>query len=242
MPVSYRQQLPLDPLEILQRANGFGRSLIGVRAGGALLERVGTLNPAIEEDGAAVSRNDAAETRLDIAAVASIASDRSETPHDTILPYVEFLDADGETILKITGLEGIERFDAALAGIERSALPYLAPVERLPVPVTPEDIAAVPLARVKASGGTVTLTATRLGIRQSWTGQVVKLSFGHNYINVIQPEVHLHVRGRAISAWTEAREGGAVTLTAIGENGEPLGLTLATTAAALQPVAAAGTA
>lgn len=238
-PVSFRQALPLDPLGILQRAPSIGRALVGVRAAGALLERVGTLDPVIEEDGFAISRGDGRETRLQIGAVAAIVCDRSETPHDTILPYVDFLGRDGESLLKVTGLDGIGKFDEALAGLDRRPLPYLAPPDRPAIPVTSEDPGAKPLQAALASGAEVTLRAERAGISQSWSGAIRSLSFGHNYINVIQSDVHLHVRGKAIAEWRETAADDVQTWVAIAESGAALGLTLSTRVGALENAKAA---
>ena len=223
-PVSYRQSLPLEPLAILRRAAAMGRTLVGVRSGGALLERIGLFDGLEEADGWIVATGAAQVTRIDPSRIVAIVADRSETPHDSVLAYVDFLDADGNSVVKVTGLDGIDRFDAALDGLARAPLAYVPPLPRSAVPVDAADIGAVPLKPVIASGEAVTLTLTRPGAFQSWTGKIASVHFGHNYINIIQPEVHLHLRGRDVANWTIETEDGRSRWTAIGADGAPTGL------------------
>ncbi|MCX5496967.1 hypothetical protein OSH11_19845 [Kaistia dalseonensis] len=225
-PVSYRQSLPLEPLAILQRAVLMGRALVGVRAGGALLERIGILDGIVEENGLIVSHGARHETRIDPKAIVAIVADRSETPHDTVLTYIDFLDRNGDSVIKVTALDGPEGLDATLEGFARAPLPYQPPLERSAVAVEPSDIGAVPLLAAKANGDAVTLAVTRAGSFQSWTGVIEKVHFGHNYINIIQPEVHLHLRGQVIGSWDTEVEGDRLVLTALDPADAPIGLTV----------------
>ena len=108
-PASRRFALPLDPRGILLRASRMGRVLVGVRAPGALLERIGPLDPVAERaDGWLVSKNASGYTAIDPGAVASIVTDVSETPHDTLLTYVDFLAADGASVAFTYGRSSAE--------------------------------------------------------------------------------------------------------------------------------------
>ncbi len=223
-PVSYRQSLPLEPLAILSRAAAMGRTLVGVRWAGALLERIGVFEGIHAEGGQLVAHGPSHMTRLDPAAIVAIVADRSETPHDTVLAYVDFLGADGNSIIKVTAMDGIEHFDAALVGIPRSPLPYQSPIERSSIPVDPSDPGALPFKAAAASGETITLSLTRPGAFQSWTGPITRLHFGHNYINILQDMVHLHLRGQQIASWQVERSNGRALWSSVGTDGAAFGL------------------
>lgn len=223
-PVSYRQSLPLEPLAILERVHLMGRALVGMRVGGALLERIGVLDGIVEEDGMIVSHGALHETHIDPSAIVSIVADRSETPHDTVLTYIDFLDDNGDSIVKVTALDGPDGLNTTLEGFARAPLPYQAPLERSVVAVEPSDIGAIPLVAAKDNEAEVTLAVTRPGGFQSWTGKIAKIHFGHNYINIIQPEVHLHLRGQVVGRWAVESIGDKVVLTALDPDGEPIGL------------------
>ncbi|MCX5481562.1 hypothetical protein OSH08_21365 [Kaistia geumhonensis] len=226
-PASRRFALPLDPRGILLRASRMGRVLVGVRAPGALLERIGPLDPVAERaDGWLVSENASGYTAIDPTAVASIVTDVSETPHDTLLTYVDFLDADGASIVKVTALDGPELLEAALEGLPRAPLPYVPPLPRTTIPVDQSDPGALPFHGAVASGEAVTLVAVRPGAEQSHTGVVEAVRLGHSYVNLIQSDMHLHLSAGAVAAWRRKAEGTRVTLAAEDAEGRSIGLTV----------------
>ncbi len=223
-PLSRRQSLPLEPLALLTRAAAMGRTLVGVRAPGALLERIGRFD-GLEMDGdMIVAAHENGRTVIDPSAIAVIVADVSETPHDTVLTYMDFLDADGASVIKVTALEGPEAFDAALDGVPRAPLPYVPPLPRTTIAVDPADAGGVPLVAANASGLTVTLAVRRAGAEQSWTGLIEKIVFGHSYVNIIQADMHLHLAAGAVAAWDRSGNGNDVTLTAVDGAGAPIGL------------------
>lgn len=236
-PISRRQSLPLEPFEILARASAMGRTLVGVRAPGALLERIGIFEGLKHEAGLIVAETASARTVIDPSAIASIVADVSETPHDTVLTYVDFLDAEGVSVIKVTALEGPEKFDAALAGLARSPLPYVPPLPRTTIPVDSGDIGGVPLVAASASRAAVTLAVRRPGAEQSWTGPLEAIKFGHSYVNVIQADVHLHLAARAVAVWNRAPNGDEIALSAADEAGRPIGLTVSGPRHAFEAVA-----
>ncbi|SHF29631.1 Putative heme degradation protein [Kaistia soli DSM 19436] len=236
-PISHRQSLPLEPFDILARASAMGRTLVGVRAPGALLERIGVFDGVKLEGGLLVAENEKARTVIDPSVIASIVADVSETPHDTVLTYVDFLDADGVSVIKVTALEGPEKFNAALAAFARAPLPYVPPLPRTTVPVDSGDIGGVPLVAASASGAGVTLAVRRPGAEQSWTGALEAIKFGHSYVNVIQADVHLHLAARAVAAWNRAPMGDGIALSATDEAGQLIGLTVSGPRHAFEAVA-----
>lgn len=236
--ISFRHSLPFEPLAILERAAAMGRTLVGVRSAGALLERIGVFEGLRKEAGWIVAEDARHVTRIELGRIAAIVTDRSETPHDTILAYVDMLDSDGQSLLKVTALDGIEKLDAALEGLPRSPLGYVPPLERSAVPVDPDDAGVLPLRAAQESGLPVTLSLARPGAFQSRTGPLSRIVIGHNYINVLEEDLHLHLRGRQVSGWQSETASGKTRWSAIGMDGEPYGLTVegeAAAFAALQP-------
>ncbi len=226
-PISRRQSLPLEPLALLQRAAAMGRTLVGVRAPGALLERIGRFDGVALDGGLIVAAHENGRTVIDPSVITAIVADVSETPHDTVLTYMDFLDANGVSVIKVTALDGPEAFDAALSGVPRAPLPYVPPLPRTTIPVDPADAGGVPLVAAHASGLTVTLNVRRPGAEQSWSGLIEKIVFGHSYVNIIQPDMHLHLAAAAVAAWDRSGSGDDVTLTAVDGAGAPIGLSVA---------------
>ena len=72
-------------------------------------------------------------------------------------------------------------------------------------------------------GKPVTLAAMKPGVSHRWTGTISGASFSHGFLNVIQPDMHLHVRAGAIADWREGPEG---TFGALDTDGKAIGLTL----------------
>lgn len=218
-PASHRHALPLEPLAVLGRVAGIGSALIGIRAGGALLEGIGTVESVSEEASDIVLRGPGRETRIAVAAIAEIVADQMAMA--TIMPFIEIFDADGNALAKITALDGLERFDAALEGIVRTPLDAAPPAPR-PAPGENEPTDG-PLKAAEAAGKPVTLAARKPGVSHTWTGAISGVSFGRGFLNVIQPDMHLHVRAGAIADWRESPEG---TFSALDADGAAIGLTL----------------
>mgnify|MGYP001133003610 CR=1 FL=1 len=67
------------------------------------------------------------------------------------------------------------------------------------------------------------LAAKKPGVTHRWTGTIAGVSFSHGFLNVIQPDMHLHVRAGAIADWREGPEG---TFSALDADDTAIGLTL----------------
>ncbi|WP_029075994.1 hypothetical protein [Kaistia adipata] len=218
-PASHRHALPLEPLAVLGRVPAIGSVLIGIRAGGALLEGIGTIESVGEEAGDIVLRGPGRETRIAADAIAQVVIDQMAMK--TVMPFIELFDADGNALAKITALDGLEPFDAALEGIARTPLAAAAPAAR-PAPGEGEP-ADGPLKAAADAGKPVTLAAKKPGISHRWTGTISGASFSHGFLNLIQPDMHLHVRAGAIADWREGPDG---TFGALDADGKAIGLTL----------------
>ncbi|WP_018185217.1 hypothetical protein [Kaistia granuli] len=217
-PVSHRQLLAHEPFAVLSRVPALGNLILGIRAGGALLEGLGAIDTVSLEDGFAVLKAPARETRFKLAAIAGIVTDQMVMA--SVMPFLELLDAEGNTIAKLTVLDGLERFDAALAGLERTPIEAAPPAAR---PGPGDEAADGPLKAAEAAGKPVTLQAVRPGARHRWTGTLTSVSHSHGFLNAMQPDMHLHVRAGAIARWREEPAG---EFNALDAEGRPIGLTM----------------
>lgn len=227
-PVSHRQALALDPFAVLSRVPAIGSLILGVRADGALLEGIGTIESVEQEDGFVVLRGPGRETRFEVSAIANIVTDQMVMKN--VMPFIEIFDAGGATIAKLTALDGLERFDAALDGIARTPLDA-APAAARPGPG--DEPVDGPLKAAEAAGKPVTLQAVKNGVVQRWTGTLTSVSFSHGFLNAMQPDMHLHIRAGAIASWRKESADGSDVFSAIDGTGKPIGLTLTAEAGAL---------
>lgn len=227
-PVSLRQVLAHEPLAVLRRVPAIGNLILGIRADGALLEGLGAIDSVEQEDGFAVLRGPARETRFELAAIATLVTDQMVMAN--VLPFIEMLDADGNTIAKLTALDGLERFDAALEGIQRTPVDAAAPAGHPGPGDAPDD---TPLKAAETAGRPVTLQAVKHGVAHRWTGTLTSVSFSHGFLNAMQPDMHLHIRAGAIASWRKESVDGSDVFSAIDGNGKAIGLTLTTEAGSL---------
>ncbi|MCX5578414.1 hypothetical protein [Kaistia terrae] len=227
-PVSHRQVLAHDPLAVLRRVPAIGNLILGIRADGALLEGLGAIESVELEDGFAVLRGPARETRFELAAIATLVTDQMVMTN--VLPFIEIFDADGNTIAKLTALDGLERFDAALEGIARTPVDAAPPAARPGPGDAPDD---APLKAAETAGSPVTLQAVKRGVVHRWTGTLTSVSFSHGFLNAMQDDMHLHIRAGAIASWSKESVDGSDVFSAIDSNGKALGLTLTAEAGSL---------
>ncbi|BCP54212.1 hypothetical protein K32_28290 [Kaistia sp. 32K] len=220
-PVSHRQALALDPFAVLSRVPAIGNMILGVRADGALLEGLGAIDSVELDNGFAVLRGPARETRFELAAIAKIVTDQMVMKN--VLPFIEIFDADGNTIAKMTALDGLERFDAALEGLARTPLDAAPPAAR---PGPGDGPADGPLKAAEAAGKPVTLKAVKHGVEHRWTGTLTSVSFSHGFLNAMEADMHLHIRAGAIASWREESVDGLTVFSAIDGNGKAIGLSL----------------
>ncbi|MGE4323871.1 MAG: hypothetical protein AB7E60_12700 [Sphingobium sp.] len=77
------------------------------------------------------------------------------------------------------------------------------------------------------AGSPVEVQLAKPGASATWRGQIHALSASRDYVNVIQPDFHLHLRGGRIPRWEEERDaGGAPFYRAIDPQGEGMDLSI----------------
>lgn len=215
--------LTADPAEVLDLLPGMGRLMVILRAGGATHERIGPVGAVSREGGAARIAGDCHDATIPLAPIAAIAIDRSSVMKDKVYPRLEFRDAAGQVLAAVVGMEGLEPFEAALAGFPRQ--PEAAPekparAER--ADLAADDPACAPFDAIVASGQPAVITASAHGVSQSWQGRIEAVKPAMGFLNVMTPDFHLHLEGGSVSGW-RAEPGRRIALDAAGQ---PTGLSL----------------
>jgi putative heme degradation protein len=223
-----RQQLAAPPERVLTRLVAMGKVMIVAQDGGVTHERIGTVEKVIKADGRLVFAGSAHDCSVDVAQVASVVADRSGKMKDKVLPKLELLNANGEIVFSVVGLDGIEKFDEAIARYAGTAVepkPKQAGTEAI---LHDDDPAMAPLTAANASGAEIAIEMTKPGMLQRWSGLVPAMNPAMGFINIIASDFHLHVRGGCVARWEsrDAEAAGHIRLTALDADGRPIGLAL----------------
>ncbi|WP_296572855.1 hypothetical protein [Phreatobacter sp.] len=232
-----RQRLACSVLEAAQATRAMGRVMLSAAANGATHERIGTVSEVLLEDGHVRLAGGAHDARIDLAVVTGLVADRSGRMKDRVMPRIEFQNAAGETLFAMIALDGLEPFEGAVAGLATGlALPEKerqAPSGEASTEVSDTDPGALPLQAAKAHAGTIGIALAAPGLVQRWQGTVADLRPAMGFINIIQPDFHLHLKAGAVARWARVETDGAARLEAFDTGGLPLGLTLTGPAAVL---------
>jgi putative heme degradation protein len=189
-------------------------------------ERIGRVE-SLEVRGSTLQLGGTAhDATIDLDAVAAVVADRTGRMKDRALPRLQALADDGEILFGLIALDGLDPFDAAIAGLRFGPAPPppAAPPPAESVPADAGEMADPVLAQAVESQRPVTLRFARPGIVQRWTGEIKAITPAMGFLNVIQPDFHLHVRAGAIASWQQAPQ--SLELHAITMSGEPNGLVL----------------
>ena len=226
--------------EALDRARRFGKSMVAFSRSGTTHERIGVIERVERDaDGIRLSGTHHA-SRIMPSAVASIEVDRSNKMKDTVYPRLDFRDASGQAVFAVVGFEGLLPFDAALAGCKEEALPALEPEPKLrPMPAanaaTPVPLPFDALQIAQQSGAEVMIRHGMEGFTQEWRGRVGQLKPAMGFLNIIDPDFHLHLKDGSLSAWQQekaADDSNEITFVALDTDGKPTGLTISGPASA----------
>lgn len=212
-----------DPVAILQRLPKMDRVMLAIRLDSFMLERLGTVDSVTLENGRI--RVTGAEQNADLPAdaFASVVLDISTVMRDKLYPRLEFLDAAGERIFSVTGLEGAAPMETALADLPRTPLPANPPASSDttdPAEIDPADPGLALLEKLQERAQPVTITAELSGLIQSWQGTIEKIVPMGGYINVMTKGFHLHLAGGSVAGWETDANGHR----ALDADGAPLGL------------------
>ena len=230
-----RTRVEMTVKEALDRAARFGKLMVTFSQGGATHERIGVIEK-VEEVADGIRLVGAHHASLIVpSALASIEADRSSKMKDKHYPRLVFFDAVGKAVFSVVGFEGLEPFDAAMAGCTEVPVPAPEPTPRsAPASEAPPTLPFDALQLAQQSGEEVVIRHGTQGFRQDWRGRIGGLKPAMGLINIIDPDFHLHLKDGSVSAWqaAPASEAGVQTYAALDADGNPTGLTISGPAAA----------
>ena len=234
-----RELLKQAPAEILAKLPSMGRVMLSARAAGATHERMGVVEKVqIEGDFARLS-GAMHDSALDLTVITRLVADRTSKMRERVLPRLECQNAEGEVLFSLIGLDGLEPFDQALAGFGPGEA--LEPVAREAgaggaQDVPDDDLGAATFAAILRNATPIAIELRRPGLHQLWSGALPEPKPAMGFVNLMQPDFHLHLRAGAISGWRRMGEGAEVELHAQDAEGAPFGLVLRGPAAAFDGV------
>lgn len=223
-----RQQLTAPPERVLARLTAMGKVMVVAQDGGVTHERIGAVEKVSKTDNRIVFAGSAHDCTVDMAHVASAIADRSGRMKDKVLPKLELLNTDGKLVFSVVGLDGLEKFDDALARFAGVAVEPKAKDQGTQSTLRDDDPAMQPLTAANKSGTEIAIEMQKPGMVQRWRGLVPAINPAMGFINIIAPDFHLHLRGGTVARWERQETGisGDVRLTALGADGNPVGLSL----------------
>lgn len=227
---------------VLQRLPQIGRLMIIGKTEAVTHERIGPVESVARDGGALVCRGAAHDSRIETAGIVSIIADTSSVMRDQVYPRLDFNDAEGKAVVSVVGFEGLDPFEAALAGLSLEPLADAGekPARKERPDVAADDPGRGPLEAALAAGLPITIAFEKLGFSQRWTGIVPKVSPAMGFINVMDGDFHLHLPGGSVARWMSRAADGRTELLALDAAGAPIGLSLiAEDSAAFGPAAQA---
>ncbi len=200
VPKRDREKLTEAPIEVLRRLPSMGRVMLTANHRGATHERMGPVDEVELAGNKAICRGATHDSAIDLAAVDAIFVDRTGRMKDKVLPRLEFHDAAGP-MFSFVGLDGLEPFDAGLAGAAGQPVAPAAREPSEPATLADGDPGSAPFEKAYAGKAEVTIEFRRPGLTQSWRGVIAEVKPAMGFINVMRPDFHLHLRGGAVARW-----------------------------------------
>lgn len=222
-----RKLLSIDPADLFGRLVGTGRMMIFTTTGHVTHERIGIVETVTRADGWAAFGGSAHDSRIRLDSIVSVSLDRSRRIGEKAYPRIELNNAAGDEIACIVGFEGLEPFDKALGAVKIAAElePRVTRFNSMPEAkeVASDDPGLRPFDEARQTAMPVVVEIALPDFVQRWTGQVPELKVSHGFINVMEPDFHLHLRGGSIADW---RDMGTGRLEALGPDGADLGFSV----------------
>lgn len=236
--IALRQQLTAAPDRVLARLTAMGKIMIVAQDRGVTHERIGIVERVRRDEGKFMFAGAAHDCTVDVAQVATAVADRSGKMKDKVLPKLELLNAGGELVFSVVGLDGIEKFDEGIARFDGTAMaPKVKEAATAQATLRDDDPAMRPLAAAHEAAAEITIEMQKAGMVQRWRGLLPAINPAMGFVNIIAPDFHLHVRGGTVARWEqhEADVAGHIRLAAIDGDGKPIGLTLQGPRGAFEP-------
>jgi putative heme degradation protein len=221
-----RQQLSAPPDRVLSRLTAMGKVMVVAQDEGVTHERIGVVDRVRKDENKLVFAGAAHDCTIDMSHIVSAIADRSGRMKDKVLPKLEFADTDGRVVFSIVGLDGIEKFDEALARFAGVAVEPTVKEAGAKSTLDDDDAGLAPLTAAHSSGEEIVIEMQKQGMMQRWRGLVPAINPAMGFINIIASDFHLHLRGGAVSRWDRSESGAEVRFTALNAQGKPIGLSL----------------
>ena len=226
--INLRQRLSDPPARILNRLPLAGKLMIVAQRDGVTHERIGIVERLEKQGDRVLCIGEAHDCSIDVAAVTSVVLDRTARMKDKVLPKLEFQNASEETLFTVVSLDNGDKFDLGFATLP--GVPIAVPDKKSSEAssLANDDAAFQPLRAAIEAGTEIEIQMRRAGLDQRWRGIVPAINPAMGFINLIAADFHLHLRGGTVASWQSHKTGvdGAVELSAIGQDGNPLGLAL----------------
>ncbi|MBE1205894.1 hypothetical protein [Aminobacter carboxidus] len=225
-----RERLDVAPAALLALLPAIGRVMINSERLGATHERIGTVEQVRIEDGWLVCEGKEHNSRIELAAIATVIVDRTSVMREKSYPCIELRGADGESIANVTGFEGLDPFDAVLGEFPQGV--ELAVEERSGnglgerKELDADDAGLEPFAAAERSGGRVRIEFSRPSFWQAWEGDMPAVKPVMGYVNVMQPDFHLHLKGGSVGGWRREDGTDQLRFVALAADGAETGLTV----------------
>lgn len=215
------RRLNCSAVEVLRSLIGCGRVQAGVRTGAVLHERHGVLQDVAEAGDRLRLTGAEHDSEMSVGAVhALIVEESLMAKSNRILPRLSFVGDGGQTLMTLVGLEGSEPFRAAL---DQFAAEDSSGAQSWPKLMTPVAVDDPGLTGLRDYIGEEIAVVMELPLARSrWTGRLEDVRSGDNFVNIIRPDFHLHLRGGAVARWEAAGK----RRVAFGHDGQALGLSV----------------
>lgn len=225
-----REILPGTVAAAVATVTAMGRVMLSASAGGVIHERMGPVAAVSEADGRLVLSGGMHDAAIDLGVIVRVVADRTGRMKDQVLPRLALQDGEGVTAFSLIALDGLEAFDAALdplgpgATLLEKPRTEAPPVADVPAPPATVDAGAQLLDSVRAAGLPVGVRFLCSGLEQNWTGIISEVKPAMGFLNILQPDFHLHLKEHAVAAWRREPAASGLAMSAEAADGTPLGL------------------
>lgn len=203
-----RERLEMNPATVLAVLPAIGRLMVASSDCGVTHERIGSVETVVSEGPLVTLSGASHDSRIDTREIAEIVVDRSGRMGDKAYPRIDFRTSAGTVLFSVVGFGGLEPFDAALAPLGRGIAVEPAPAKPAGErgEVAPDDPGALPFEAAVTSGEETVIAVRRRGFEQAWRGRIEAVKPAMGFINVIQPDFHLHLKAGAVASWRQEDE------------------------------------
>lgn len=223
-----RERLNAKPEDVLKRLPEMGRLMINSKHLGATHERIGTVEKVTVEDGWIHFSSNEHASRIELAAISALVVDRTSVMQGKVYPRIDLQNSAADVIGSVIGFEGGEAFDSVLEQFGAGKALEVATPESKPATerkeIADDDQGLVPFKAAERNGATVRIELRLPSFVQHWQGAIPTVKPSMGFINVMQPDFHLHLKGESVASWTRENKDGHSHFHALNTEGEALGL------------------